>query len=73
MAPSAFLSGEDSSSRGVPGCRRQSRIGVDTSSTDFSGWHMECRVAAARLALPEKEHKSMIKFQSAAITCGPDP
>jgi hypothetical protein len=34
---------------------------------------MECQVAAARLALPEKEHKSMIKFQSAAITRGPDP
>ena len=50
-----------------------SPIGVDGSSTDFSGRHMSWRYAAARLALPEKDHKSMIKFLKAATTRGPDP
>ena len=38
----------------------------------FSGWHKSWRFAAAGLALPEKEHTSMIKFLKTAITRGPD-
>jgi hypothetical protein len=34
---------------------------------------MSWRIAAAELALPEKEHKSMIEFLKTAITRGPDP
>ena len=34
---------------------------------------MSWRFAAAGLALPEKEHTSMIKFLKTAITRGPDP
>ncbi len=33
---------------------------------------MSWRFAAAKLASPEKEHNSMIEFQSTAITCGLD-
>ncbi len=45
---------------GPPSAPFHSRIEVDPSSSDFSGWHMERRLAAARLALPKKEHNSVI-------------
>jgi hypothetical protein len=34
---------------------------------------MSWRFAAAKLASPEKEHKSMMNFLKTAITQGPDP
>src|SRR5271166_5594222 len=58
---------------GFPAGSFHPAIGVYRSFTDFSGWHMSLLLDAARLALPGKEHTSMIKLQSTAITRGPDP
>ncbi|MGA2701619.1 MAG: hypothetical protein ABSH35_11040 [Isosphaeraceae bacterium] len=46
---------------------------MDGNSTNVSGWDMSWRFAAAKLASPEKEHKSMMNFLKTAITQGPDP
>jgi len=45
----------------------------ETCSTDLQRLHISWRLALAKLALPGKERKMMIKFLNPAITGRPDP